>query len=268
MSRPDPGAIGRTITPLSPEGDVTVDGRDYFARSVDGYLPSGTAIVVTECHDHCLLVSTGNPLPEARVDGAFMAGPPRGRPGGGTITSSPSPPRGGDGAFTLGPPAPAAARAGAGARPERADAEFVGRRLGEGAAPADVRDELVARGIDPSTAAAVVREQYLLAVYGIGAAMLDGGETPVRTEQRLLEMGLEPHAARLVVRDLLARARMRTRPPASRGLALLLLGFLVMTIGAGLWAGNVSGLFPTFPFAGYLVMGAGAAMLRVAFRSG
>ena len=44
---------------------------------------------------------------------------------------------------------------------------------------------------------------------------------------------------------------------------LRILGGLVVVVGAGLWIGNVSGAFPTFPLAGYLTMLVGGIIFRV-----
>ena len=44
---------------------------------------------------------------------------------------------------------------------------------------------------------------------------------------------------------------------------LRLVGGLVFVLGAGLWIGNVSRAFPTFPLAGYLTMLVGGIIFRV-----
>jgi hypothetical protein len=42
--------------------------------------------------------------------------------------------------------------------------------------------------------------------------------------------------------------------------ALIGIGAVVTAIGGFLWWGNMSGNFPTFPYAGYIVMGIGGAL--------
>jgi len=44
--------------------------------------------------------------------------------------------------------------------------------------------------------------------------------------------------------------------------ALSIVGAVVFVAGAGLWVGNVSTLFPTFPLAGYLTMLVGGAIWK------
>jgi hypothetical protein len=68
MARPDPGATGRTITPLTPVGDVSIDGHDYLARSVDDHLPAGVNIVVTSADENGVFVKRR----EAVADSAQM----------------------------------------------------------------------------------------------------------------------------------------------------------------------------------------------------
>jgi hypothetical protein len=54
------------------------------------------------------------------------------------------------------------------------------------------------------------------------------------------------------------------RPPARHPVGKAIVsgcGGLVFVLGVGLFLGNVTGLFPTFPFAGFLVMTLGGALL-------
>lgn len=45
------------------------------------------------------------------------------------------------------------------------------------------------------------------------------------------------------------------------GMALMGVGGLIVAIGGLLWWGNMSGKFPTFPYAGYITMAIGGAIL-------
>ena len=45
------------------------------------------------------------------------------------------------------------------------------------------------------------------------------------------------------------------------GQILVIVGGVIGVIGAGLWIGNVTGKFHTFPFAGYITMGIGGAIV-------
>jgi len=47
-----------------------------------------------------------------------------------------------------------------------------------------------------------------------------------------------------------------------------ILGGLIFVAGAGLWIGNVSGTFPTFPGCGWLVMLAGGFVFRLGGSTG
>ncbi|HQR08525.1 MAG TPA: hypothetical protein PLN21_17000 [Gemmatales bacterium] len=46
-----------------------------------------------------------------------------------------------------------------------------------------------------------------------------------------------------------------------RQTAVVVLGGLILIVGAGLWLGNRTGFFPTFPFVGYLTMGLGGLII-------
>ncbi|MFT3880028.1 MAG: hypothetical protein QM703_10265 [Gemmatales bacterium] len=50
-------------------------------------------------------------------------------------------------------------------------------------------------------------------------------------------------------------------------MAAVVLGTLIVVVGIGLLIGNISGLFPTFPFAGYLTIGLGG-LIASAGRAG
>jgi hypothetical protein len=45
------------------------------------------------------------------------------------------------------------------------------------------------------------------------------------------------------------------------------LGVSVFAAGVLLFIGNITGLFPTIPFAGYITMAIGSAMIRVAMKT-
>lgn len=47
----------------------------------------------------------------------------------------------------------------------------------------------------------------------------------------------------------------------------MVLGSLVFVLGVGRLIGNVTGMFPTIPFAGYVVMAAGGAMVGAGNRA-
>jgi membrane-bound ClpP family serine protease len=51
------GKSGETVTRMVPGGKISVDGRLYPATSIDGYLPQGTPIVVTQAGPFSIKVS-------------------------------------------------------------------------------------------------------------------------------------------------------------------------------------------------------------------
>lgn len=44
------------------------------------------------------------------------------------------------------------------------------------------------------------------------------------------------------------------------GKALMGVGALIVVVGVALWLGNMTGKFPTFPYAGYITIGIGGAI--------
>lgn len=44
------------------------------------------------------------------------------------------------------------------------------------------------------------------------------------------------------------------------GMALMGVGGLIVVVGGLLWMGNMTGKFPTFPYAGYITIAIGAAL--------
>jgi hypothetical protein len=150
----------------------------------------------------------------------------------------------------------------------QADFDFAVNLLNNGASPDEARGRLVERGLDQATAAAVVRDLLLRAIYADAAAMLNSGVSPTQAEQRLVDKGLEPQVAKAVIDDLLAHAQVQARQADGGGLAQQLLGGLIFVVGIGLFIGNVTGIFPTFPFAGFIVMGIGGAIFGAGQRAG
>jgi hypothetical protein len=155
-----------------------------------------------------------------------------------------------------------------GSQAVRADADFAVKLLGNGTPPEEVQGELVDRGLDRATAAATVRDLLIQAVYADAAALLNAGVSPGQVAQRLVDKGLDPKAAKAVIDDLVAHAQVRARPEDRAALILQLAGGLLFLAGGGLFMGNVTGLFPTFPFAGFIVMGIGGAIFQAGLRAG
>ncbi len=51
------GKAGETITPMSPGGKVRIDGKEYAAVSLDGFLPKGRTVVVKDADSFTIRVS-------------------------------------------------------------------------------------------------------------------------------------------------------------------------------------------------------------------
>jgi len=150
----------------------------------------------------------------------------------------------------------------------QADVDFAGKLLNSGASPEEVESKLRERGLDPTRAAGLVYNLMLQALYNNAAALLEAGVAPPRVEQRLVEKGFQPPIVKEVIEDLLNRAQQQ-EPQDGRGSApLQLLGGVIFVAGIGLLVGNVTGVFPTFPFAGFIVMTIGGAIFGAAKRSG
>src|SRR5262249_12420701 len=105
---------------------------------------------------------------------------------------------------------------------------------------------------------------YLLmqSVYTEAVDLLNKGLSAEKVKQQLVAKGLQQQTASGVVEDILEQNR---HPPPEaqesvKGMLLKLVGGVVFVVGIGLFFGHVSGAFPTFPYAGFVVMGIGGAL--------
>lgn len=151
---------------------------------------------------------------------------------------------------------------------DRTDVDFTINQLKNGATLKEIQGRLVERGLDQVTASAIVREVLIHEVYGEAIALLNSGMSPEDTEKRLVGGGLEPQLAKGVVAAVLADGQIQAPSATGRKLALQLLGGLIFVVGVGLFIGNVTGLFRTFPFAGFIVMGIGGAIVGAVQKAG
>ena len=139
----------------------------------------------------------------------------------------------------------------------QADIDFAASLLNGGASTEEVHGKLVERGLDPAIAAGVIRDWFVQAVYAEAVTLLNSGRSPKEVEQRLLEKGLEPDTAKAFIRSALAQGQEpQAQPTAGSGL-FQLVGGIVVIAGVGLLIGNMTGFFPTFPFAGFITMTVG-----------
>lgn len=140
----------------------------------------------------------------------------------------------------------------------QADVEYAVELLNHGDSTETVIGKLVDRGMKPEVASALLDELFARMVYADALAMLDQGNRPEQVKRQLVEKGLDKIAAAAVVDDILAQSRAARREGAGTRLLLRCLGGVVIVLGIGLYFGNRSGAFATFPFAGFVVMGIGS----------
>ena len=114
------------------------------------------------------------------------------------------------------------------------------------------------------TAQTMPREQ-IIATYKRAAALIDQGVPEERIQQMLMEDGFSKDQAAEVLSNLpafrTAVLRQRGTDNPFSGMGLWCVGLLVFAAGLFLFIGNVTGLCPTLPFAGYLTMTLGGALL-------
>jgi hypothetical protein len=148
----------------------------------------------------------------------------------------------------------------------QADYEEAALLMSQGQPPEAVRQRLIGKGLDPQAATAVVNDLILKALYAQADFLLKLGNSPEEARRKLVEAGVSEQVASAVVANAPSYAR-KARGHSGAGNALhLLLGVLIFMLGIGLWIGNRTGLFPTFPFAGFIVMAIGSVVLQAACR--
>jgi membrane-bound ClpP family serine protease len=111
-----------------------------------------------------------------------------------------------------------------------------------------------------------------------GQAEFDGVSFPARAREANIDAGLPVVVTGfdpwfLIVRpatpeEAAARPQptAQTTPNPASGGVLTVLGSVVFVLGVGLLIGNVTGIFPTLPFAGFVVMTIGGAMVGAGSR--
>ena len=148
------------------------------------------------------------------------------------------------------------------------------RCLERGESPAGLEQKLLASGLPPQEAAALARDAVAQRVpYTTARELLDHGAGVLDVRRKLVESGLVPKAAAAVV-----EAVQRQRSGAVKGElvyvdgdegrwpGLVILGVVVVGIGVFLLLGNMSGRFPTFPFAGFITMTIGSMIIGAGWR--
>jgi hypothetical protein len=139
-------------------------------------------------------------------------------------------------------------------RVSEAEIDYAADLLDRGASPDEVLDRLVARGTPPEAAAGVLDELAARAASDTAVELLGKGYRPAEVKQMLAGGGLDPRAAAQVVDDAAARSDRGEWHPLIR-----LAGLGIFGLGVVLLVGNVTGAFPSVPFAGWVVMTIGGA---------
>ena len=99
------------------------------------------------------------------------------------------------------------------------------------------------------------------------------GGTTIDSGQAVVVTGFDPRS--LIVRPATAEEVASQPPPSADapanatggGILLTVLGGIIFLLGVGLFLGNTSGLFPTVPFAGFVLMTIGGAMFGAGMRA-
>jgi hypothetical protein len=150
-----------------------------------------------------------------------------------------------------------------------AEINFADDLFRSGASNSQIEDKLVERGIDRQEAAKVVAFLKVRnEVTDRAADMLAGGMLPEQVARKLQDDGISPEAARLVVRDARDYEHQSREyddddegmPVKSANPVLMVIGGIIFAIGVVIFVGNVTGLMPTFPCAGWLTLFVGASI--------
>lgn len=135
-----------------------------------------------------------------------------------------------------------------------AAAELLGSGL-----PADAaRARLVERGMTPGLAEEAIRQAAHRELYAEAVAMLTGGARPDAVKAMLLERGVSPFVSDEIIQEAVAEVEASRPGP---GPIRKVIGGVVVALGVGLWIGNMTGAFRTFPFLGFIVILIGLAVM-------
>lgn len=135
----------------------------------------------------------------------------------------------------------------------------IANRLCRGEPPESIQSKMRTYGFPEEMASDLVTGVAANHSLHIEAArLLRSGASPEEMESRLVAGGVSPSTAARVVTEVLDRKQ--ESPAIMVRAGLMLLGGLLLAGGLGLVIGNRTGAFPTFPFAGFIVMTIGGAI--------
>ncbi|HEX3150550.1 MAG TPA: hypothetical protein VHR66_20905 [Gemmataceae bacterium] len=143
-------------------------------------------------------------------------------------------------------------------QPTQADYDFAVRKFGDGLTAEAVEVQLVDRGLTADAAKEVVVDLMAQMIRQEASQMLQDGLLPMQVEKHLRERGFSAEAAQTIVANAQAHpmhANYSETVPAGGGNVIVMgLGAIIFVIGVFLFIGNVTGMFPTVPCAGWLGM--------------
>jgi hypothetical protein len=140
---------------------------------------------------------------------------------------------------------------------------YIARLAEKGATPAEIREKLIGEGVDPQEASRLAdrlaTSQAKKQLRGRAGNLLAQGVSPDQIQFRLIQEGfgqalVAEEVSRLLAQTARAEADEREDPRR----LWRLLGAVLIVAGGGLFIGNTTGIFPTFSYAGDIVMFIGA----------
>jgi hypothetical protein len=150
---------------------------------------------------------------------------------------------------------------------------YISRLAESGETPAEIQQKLIGKGVDPQEASRLAdrlaASQAKKQIRARASNLLAGGMPPDEIQARLAQEGFSPALVAEEVTGLvaeMARAESEWREDPRR--LWRLFGALLIVVGGGLFIGNMTGILPTFPFAGGTVMFIGGLIFAMGrFRS-
>jgi hypothetical protein len=139
---------------------------------------------------------------------------------------------------------------------------YVSRLRADGATPLEIQQKLIENGLDPERAIALV-DRLVAAdekkeIRARAFRLLSEGTAAEELKTRLINQGFDPGLVDPVVDELLQeRKRDELEQKGSPRALWRTVGIVLLILGIVLLGGNMSRLFPTFSFAGTIVMGVG-----------
>ncbi len=141
--------------------------------------------------------------------------------------------------------------------------------LNAGASLKEVQVRLLDRGLNEVAIAATIRGLSMPELYTEAAAMLADGSSKRQVEERLVNKGIDPLVAKAVITNkVVFFTQSEAKATEGKGQIRQFLGVFIFIVGIGLFLGNVTGRFPTFSSAGFMVMCVGGILYKAGRKAG